>query len=62
VKKLLVPINDTSTIIGVGRTKIYELIARGDLQRVKLDGKSLITLASIEKLVAALIEGDGHDR
>lgn len=43
---------------GIGRTKLYELVARGDLELLKLDGKSVITGRSVrhfkEKLLTQL--------
>ena len=44
----------------IGRTKLYELVNRGDLELLKLDRKSVITGRSIrrfkEKLLAQLAE------
>lgn len=38
----------------IGRTKIYELIAQKQLEMVKLGRKSLISVASAERLFANL--------
>jgi hypothetical protein len=62
MKQLLVPINDAAKAIGAGRTKTYALVSRGKLKLVKLDGKSLITAASIEALVAELIGSTENDK
>ena len=62
MKELLQPLNDAAKNLGIGRTKIYELIAEGELKLVKLGKKSLITVASMEALVARLSEGVGHAR
>lgn len=40
----------------IGRTKLYELIARGDLELRKLDGKSIITGRSLRSFKQKLIE------
>jgi hypothetical protein len=40
----------------IGRTKLYELVARGDLEMLKLDGKSIITGRSIRRLKEKLLE------
>ena len=39
---------------GIGRTTVYELIAAGKLEAVKLGSRTLITAASIEALLASL--------
>jgi excisionase family DNA binding protein len=39
---------------GIGRTKVYDLIAAGKLEAVKLGSRTLITAASIEVLLASL--------
>ncbi|MFA6032033.1 MAG: helix-turn-helix domain-containing protein [Myxococcota bacterium] len=38
-------------MISVGRTKLYELIASGDLEAIKLGKSTRITTASLHKLV-----------
>jgi len=38
-------------MIGVGRTKLYELIASGEIEAVKLGKSTRITTSSLHKLV-----------
>lgn len=45
-----------SDLGSIGRTKLYELVARGDLELLKLDGKSIITGRSIRRFKARLLE------
>lgn len=40
----------------IGRTKLYQLVSRGDLELVKLDGKSVITGRSIRQFKQKLID------
>jgi hypothetical protein len=40
----------------IGRTKLYELVARGDLELLKLDRKSVITGRSMRQFKAKLLE------
>jgi excisionase family DNA binding protein len=40
-------------VIGIGRTKLYELIGRGDLQTVKIGRRTLVKSTSIEALINA---------
>ena len=53
---ILVSIREAGRIVGVGRTKTYELLDRGDLETVKLDGRRLVVMASIKKLIQKLRE------
>ena len=53
-KPVSATINDTCHITGLGRTKIYELIAAGDLKTVRVGGRRLVLCASIEELLARL--------
>lgn len=48
---ICVRIDDAARMIGVGRTKLYELIAAREVETVKL-GKSIrVTTASLRELV-----------
>lgn len=38
-------------LIGIGRSKLYELIKAGDLQTVKIGAATLVTMASLRRLV-----------
>ena len=42
--------------LGVGKTKGWELVARGDLESFKVDGATRITTASIRAFVARQLE------
>jgi hypothetical protein len=43
-------------MLGVGRTKIYQLIGSDEIQLVKIGAKSLVTVASLERFTAGLLE------
>lgn len=47
-------IRDACAAIGIGRTKLYELINDGELDARALGGRTVIPAASLEKLVANL--------
>ena len=51
VEPICVRINDAARMIGVGRTKLYELISSGELETVKIGKATRITTASLRKLV-----------
>jgi excisionase family DNA binding protein len=50
----LAPIPSAQRMLGVGRSTIYALLARGDLVAVKLGARTLITVESIESLLRRL--------
>lgn len=44
-------VNDAARMIGVGRTKLYELIASGEIEAIKIGNSTRITTASLHELV-----------
>lgn len=48
---ICVRVNDAARMIGVGRTKLYELIAAGEVETIKLGNATRITTASLRDLV-----------
>ena len=51
VEPICVKVNEAARMIGVGRTKLYEMIATGDVEAIKLGKSTRITTASLKKLV-----------
>jgi excisionase family DNA binding protein len=52
VERLAVSVAEACAMIGIGRTKLYELIRDGRLKRVKVGRRTLLSVASIEALIA----------
>jgi len=50
-------VNDAARMIGVGRTKLYALIAAGEVEMVKLGKATRITTASLHDLITRRREG-----
>lgn len=48
---ICVRVNDAARMIGVGRTKLYALIAAGEVETVKLGKSTRITTASLHDLI-----------
>ena len=42
-------------MLGIGRTKAYELIGRGELQVVHIDGAARVPLVSVHRYVERLV-------
>jgi len=55
-EKLAYNINEAAKAIGIGRTKIYELIGEGRLVPKTVAGRRIIPRAQLE----ALVEGDSQ--
>lgn len=51
VEPLCVRVNDAARMIGIGRTKLYELISNGELEAVKIGKATRVTTASLHELV-----------
>ena len=43
-------VNDTARVLGIGRTKVYELINAGRLETVKIGRRTLVRTASIRAI------------
>jgi excisionase family DNA binding protein len=48
---LLYSISDASTALGIGRTKIYEMLANGELSSVQIGTRRLVKAESMRALV-----------
>lgn len=54
IEPITVSVNDAKRALGIGHTKLYELISDKRLDARKLGTRTLITTASIRALVADL--------
>jgi excisionase family DNA binding protein len=50
-KPLAVTVSRACALVGVGRTKMYELIASGRVRSVKIDARRLVDYESLEVLL-----------
>ena len=50
---IAVTINQAGNLIGVGRSKIYQLIGQGRLPLVKLGKRSLVPVGALQAFIAA---------
>lgn len=55
VEPICIRVNDAARMIGVGRTKLYELISAGELETVKIGKATRVTTASLHKFVGRLV-------
>ena len=51
VEPICVRINDAARMIGIGRTKLYELIAKGEIETVKIGKATRVITASLRELI-----------
>lgn len=57
VGKLLLTVREAAEVLGIGRSKAYELMNRGELRSVYIDGCRRIPRQAVEEYVAKLLEG-----
>ena len=53
-RPLLMTPSQAQRMLGVGRTKVDQLIANGDLDLVRLDGMRMVRVTSVLKLAGEL--------
>jgi excisionase family DNA binding protein len=56
MRKLLLTPADAAHMIGIGRSKMYELLAAGAVKSVKIGALRRVPVAALEEYVAALVE------
>jgi len=49
--RLTVPVNEFCNIVGVGRSLAFQLIRSGEVDVVRINRKTLVTMESIERLL-----------
>lgn len=54
--KLLLTVAETTHVLSISRSKLYELLTAGVIESVKIDGSRLIPMKSLETYVSNLIE------
>ena len=50
----LLSVPDALRFLGLGRSKFYELVGRGEIAVVKVGARTLVPMASLEKFVRSL--------
>lgn len=56
-----ISIAETQKVTGLGRTTIHRLINEGQLERVKVGARSLITVESIKRLTTPKAVAQSHN-
>ena len=51
IEPIAVRIPEATRLTGIGRSKLYELIASGDIETAKIGTCTLITVASLRQLI-----------
>ena len=60
--RLLHPIPEAGEILGIGRSKLYELAAAGEIATVKIGRRTLISHDELERYVRVLQEPNSAGR
>ena len=54
MEKLLLTVEETASLIGIGRTKVFELIATGVLESVRIGGARRVPTGAVTDYVERL--------
>lgn len=46
---IFISVSEAGTILGLGRTKIYEILKNQELRSARIGGRRLVELASVER-------------
>jgi len=60
--RLLYPIDETTSLLGIERTTLYRLLRDGEVERVKIGRRTLIPADSIAQYVGRLREVGTDER
>lgn len=52
--KMLYPIDEAGEVLSIGRSRLYELMATGEIESVKVGKRRLIPAQALEAFVASL--------
>jgi len=52
---------EAGTILAIGKTKLGELIAQGELETVRIGSRRLVKIASVRRLAGVESEQQGED-
>ena len=55
--RLMLRVNEAAEVLGIGRTTVYELVAKGELPTVRIGRSVRIPISAIEAWVEANTEG-----
>ena len=58
MEPFLVSIVEAGRMLGLGRTKIYDLVKQGELEVVSIGRRRLVSVASVKAFVARLNDSD----
>jgi len=53
----LCSVSDAARMLGVGRTKLYDMIAKGEILSMQIGTRRLVKVASIQALIERLTGG-----
>lgn len=58
MEKLIVSVGEAKGLLSIGNTTLFALLRDGQLQRIKVGRKTLVTLQSIKDFVEAQVSGE----
>ncbi len=61
-KPLFVKPIEAAALLGVGKSKLYSMLARGEIPSRKISGMILVPLAALEQLASDAMDGSQLER
>jgi excisionase family DNA binding protein len=55
-ERILVSVPEAADMLSISRSKLYELLASGEIQSIHIDGARRVLLASLREYVARRLE------
>lgn len=62
IAPIVVGIDDAQELVGLGRTKVYELVNAGRIRSFKVDGRRLFSVADLHAWVNDELEAQTGER
>ncbi|RYD80526.1 MAG: DNA-binding protein [Verrucomicrobiaceae bacterium] len=57
MEQILLSVRETAGVLGIGRTKLYELIGGGQLETVKIGTRRLVRISSVREIAEGGLSG-----
>lgn len=60
MERLLLRPTEAADVIGIGRSKVYELLARGELPSIRIDGSIRVPMDELRQWIAQKAREGAH--
>lgn len=60
MQKITVSVGEATGLLSIGKTTLFALMREGQLQRIKVGRKTLVTVQSIQDFIAEQLRGEAE--